>query len=174
LSSTNGDLQLNRLSTDYYNSETSFFGKMNFNFIATNTTGYPTLNIYSTSSSYSDQCNFSMTSRTAPATGGAGALVVFIIIFFIVAACGGAKKYQMRQANVIIAQNLTQQPTVVTTYSQQPASIITVNQGFVQPQPTYIAPNQFPNGQVQFSGNTGFPNAQVNMNFGPNNGQPRF
>ncbi len=91
----------------------------------------------------------------------------------------------MRQANVIIAQNLTQQPTVVTTYSQQPAAVIQVNQGFVQPQPTYTAPNQFPNTQVQFGantqfpntqvqfgGNAQFPNAQVNMNMGfPNNGQ---
>jgi hypothetical protein len=205
-------MKLYSKGSEYYYSETTFFGKMNFNFYASNNTGYPTLNIYSTSSSYTDGCDFTMYSKTAPTptptptpspgtNGNANGIVFWIIIVFVFAACGGAKKYQMRQASVIIAQNLTQQPTVVTTYSsQQPASIINVNQGFVQPQPTYIAPNQFPNGQVQFAGNVGFPNAQVqfagnpqfpngqvqfganpqfpnaqvNMNFAPNNGQQGF
>ncbi len=44
--------------------------------------------------------------------------------------------------------------------AQQPHAVVQVNQ------PTYAAPNQFPNTQVQFGGN-----AQVNMNF---NGGQRF
>jgi len=94
-------------STETFYSETTFFGKMNFNFVASNTTGSPMLNIYSTSSSYYDGCDFTMQSRNckyvywwfnliiilAPGTTNSiGGVVIFIIIFFIVVASAGASK----------------------------------------------------------------------------------
>ena len=51
------------------------------------------------------------------------------------------EQYQKRRATVVIAQNLAQPAVTV----QQPTPVIQVQQGFVQPQPTYVAPNQFPN-----------------------------
>ena len=68
------------------------------------------------------------------------------------------EQYQKRRANVVVAQNLAQQPVTVTTYSYQPAPVVHVQQGFVQPQPTYTAPMQFPNTQVNmnYGGNAGF------------------
>jgi len=67
MSSTSGKLTLYPKSysySEYYYSETTFFGNMVFNFQASNSTGSPRLNIYSASSYSSDACDFTMYSRT--------------------------------------------------------------------------------------------------------------
>jgi len=169
LSTSNGNMKLYRSGSsssyqEFAYSEKPFFGTQSFNFKASNTTGTPTLNIYNSG------CDFTFYTRVAPSSGGAAGLVFFIILIFIIAGCCGANKYKNR-GPVIIAQNLTQQPTVVyqtTPTIYVPPTNVVVNQGFVQQQPQmiYNAPNQFPNTQVNMNyAPNQFPNNQVNVNY---------
>jgi len=171
LSQSSGNFELYKTSVGPYTetaySEKPFFGSQIFNFNAQNTTGFPSLNVYNSG------CSFTMRSRTAPSTGGAGGIVALIVIIILVSVCCGANKYKNR-APVIITQNLAQQPAVVyqtTPTIYVPPSNVVVNQGFVQqqqPQVVYSSPNQFPNNQVNMNYGPGanqFPNTQVNMNY---------
>ncbi len=67
LSSSSGDMKLYSTGSSYNTesaySETTFFGNMVFDFYASNTTGTPNLHVYSDSSAYSDQCDFTMYTR---------------------------------------------------------------------------------------------------------------
>jgi hypothetical protein len=151
----------------------SYFSNRNYIFAVSGSS----LTVKGAGASSATTCSFAMNTKSSGSGGSAVGLIIFILVIVGIIAY---KNHQKKQQSAIIAQNLAQNDT--TIYQPQPQPTYVAPQQYMYAQPGYVAQPGFvaqpqmgfvaqqPQAQVGFVAQPGQPQMtmNVNMNANPN------